>query len=353
MAKNPAASAEFTYVLRPGWTAAVIGNDLVVTSDSKSFRIRSPLRLPSSLPATLAKGVPPLPLGAAISRGAVQLLIRKLAARGVVERVSLKRGGAPRKPRSALDAYWAHIGSSSERARERLRTARVIILGLGGLGSVIIQHLIGAGVRHFGLVDHDVVRRDNLERQFIYGTATVGTPKALAARDYILDRLPSADVTVSRRRLRGKRDFVAALQKLGRPTICIVCIDEPPVASFEASSRFLWREGVPFLQGGVLTTAGFFGPLFDSSRSLHPPDAFSLRPRDRRRRYVGFTTPAYPPYNTVIGSLMAAAALHYLAGATDRVDFDLRSYVDLSAICAEKIQPFAGRVATDSQRRRE
>src|SRR5712691_12773466 len=74
--------------------------------------------------------------------------------------------------------------------QRRLKAARVLLVGAGGLGSPLALYLAAAGVGHLGLVDFDVVDLTNLQRQIIHGTRDVGRPKLDSARDRIADINP-------------------------------------------------------------------------------------------------------------------------------------------------------------------
>ncbi|ORW31114.1 molybdopterin biosynthesis-like protein MoeZ [Mycobacterium paraense] len=85
--------------------------------------------------------------------------------------------------------------------QKRLKNARVLVIGAGGLGAPTLLYLAAAGVGTLGIVDFDVVDESNLQRQVIHGTADVGRPKAQSARDSIAAINPLVDVRLHEFRL--------------------------------------------------------------------------------------------------------------------------------------------------------
>ena len=78
--------------------------------------------------------------------------------------------------------------------QKRLKNARVLCVGAGGLGSPALLYLAAAGVGTLGVVDFDVVDESNLQRQIIHGQSDIGRPKAESARDSIREINPYVEV---------------------------------------------------------------------------------------------------------------------------------------------------------------
>ncbi len=85
--------------------------------------------------------------------------------------------------------------------QKRLKNARVLVIGAGGLGAPALLYLAAAGVGTLGIVDDDVVEESNLQRQIIHGVGDVGRPKAQSARDSIAEINPLVRVRVHEVRL--------------------------------------------------------------------------------------------------------------------------------------------------------
>jgi adenylyltransferase/sulfurtransferase len=90
------------------------------------------------------------------------------------------------------------IGTLGQR---RLKNAKVLVIGAGGLGSPALLYLAAAGVGTLGIIDDDAVDLSNLQRQVIHGVADVGRPKIESARDSIAALNPLVDVRLHNVRL--------------------------------------------------------------------------------------------------------------------------------------------------------
>ena len=85
--------------------------------------------------------------------------------------------------------------------QKRLKNARVLMIGAGGLGSPALLYLAAAGVGTLGIVDFDVVDESNLQRQVIHGQSDIGRSKAESARDSVLEINPLVKVVLHQERL--------------------------------------------------------------------------------------------------------------------------------------------------------
>ncbi len=105
--------------------------------------------------------------------------------------------------REEVERYSRHlivpaIGVTGQR---RLKAARVLCVGAGGLGSPVLMYLAAAGVGTIGIVEYDSVDVSNLQRQVIHGASDVGRSKAQSARDSLVEINPLIDIALHETRL--------------------------------------------------------------------------------------------------------------------------------------------------------
>lgn len=134
--------------------------------------------------------------------------------------------------------------------QERLRAAKVCVVGLGGLGCPAALQLTAMGIGHLRIVDRDVVERSNLHRQYLYDTSQIGLPKVEAAilkleklnPDVELDPYPlHVDYSNAKRIVQGMDVVIDGLDSLGpRYAINQACVEL----------------GVPYVFGAAIETFG-------------------------------------------------------------------------------------------------
>ena len=94
------------------------------------------------------------------------------------------------------ERYKRHIliKNIGGQGQKKLGKAKVLLVGLGGIGSTVLQHLAAVGIGKIGLVDHDTVALSNLQRQTIYTHADIGRKKVSVASNFIKNLNKNVDV---------------------------------------------------------------------------------------------------------------------------------------------------------------
>jgi adenylyltransferase/sulfurtransferase len=142
--------------------------------------------------------------------------------------------------------------------QKRLKSARVLLIGAGGLGSPLGLYLAAAGVGRIGIVDYDVVDFSNLQRQVLHGTSDIGRPKLLSARDRLQAVNPEVQLDLFETRLCAAN----ALQILEPYDVVIDGTDNFPTRYLVNDACVLLRK--PNVYGSIFR--------FDGQASVfHPP----------------------------------------------------------------------------------
>ncbi|GFE63326.1 HesA/MoeB/ThiF family protein [Litoreibacter roseus] len=133
---------------------------------------------------------------------AYRTLLQRLRTRHLEEMPEAESDSDNFKP-AELDRYARHIilrevGGAGQR---KLKNARVLVVGAGGLGAPALQYLAAAGVGTIGIIDDDIVESSNLQRQVIHTDARIGMPKAFSAVEALKAQNPFVAIKPYNRRL--------------------------------------------------------------------------------------------------------------------------------------------------------
>ncbi len=231
-----------------------------------------------------------------------------------------------------LERYARHIvlPEIGGAGQQKLKAARVLVIGAGGLGAPVLQYLAAAGIGTLGIVDDDTVSLSNLQRQIIHDTAAVGSKKLDSARTAIGRINPTVAVEPhdlridagNARKLIAEYDFVAdgsdnfetryaiadACQEEGRPLV------HAAVGRFDGSVTVL----TPYETGSD-------GSMNPSYRDLFPePPPEGLVPSCAQAGIIGALT-------GVIGTLQAVEIIKLVVGIGEPLIGRLLLYDALAA----------------------
>ncbi|MEU1019605.1 ThiF family adenylyltransferase [Streptomyces sp. NPDC005898] len=211
--------------------------------------------------------------------------------------------------------WWSTVTTEPTAAQRRLAAAGVAVLGVGGVGALVAQHLVAGGVRRLDLVDHDTVAPHNLNRQYLFRRSDVGRPKAAAAAASLAGFADDLDL----RPVRCRVERPADLDVLSRPLdLLVVAADTPPDLMDTVWTWARERE-VAVLGAGVGLESGYWGPLLDPRRG-HCWFCFEEERRSRLtadecrlETETGPTPYSFGPTNALIADLTARDAMLWLA----------------------------------------
>ncbi len=151
-----------------------------------------------------------------------------------------------------MERYLRNHDALSLDEQEKLASKRVLIVGCGGLGGVVIECLARIGVGHMRVVDGDVFDESNLNRQLLSSRMNLGRPKTLAAQQRVMAVNPLVEVEAVQAELTAKN----ALELLAGCDAAVDCLDNIP-------SRLLLQQaakeaGIPLVHAAI---AGWRGQV--------------------------------------------------------------------------------------------
>ena len=202
-----------------------------------------------------------------------------------------------------MERYLRNHNAISEGEQAILATKRVLVVGCGGLGGMVIECLARIGVGHLRVVDGDVFEESNLNRQLLSSTMNLGRPKTLAAKQRVMAINPLVEVDVVQAELTEENNA----DLLADCDVAVDCLDNIP-------ARLLLQQAaktaeVPLVHGAV---AGWLGRICviqpgEDLLSLLYPNPDEAQGEERQRGTLSFTA-------TLTASWQAAETVKLLLG---------------------------------------
>ncbi|MEQ1565497.1 MAG: ThiF family adenylyltransferase [Myxococcota bacterium] len=203
--------------------------------------------------------------------------------------------------------YAEALGLDATAAVRRLLTARVVLLGMGGIGCVVLPHLLAAGVRDFTLIDFDRVSVSNLNRQFLFTPTDVGALKVDVAHRYVRSIDPEASVETLVEPILDAASLAGRLVRDGQPAALLVHgADTPPGRIDRIVAEAAGTCGVPVVSGGCRAFSGSWRAESTPTPAADPPLGEA----------PPITALSFGPINSIVADFMALDALHLLMGAS-------------------------------------
>ncbi|WP_028357210.1 HesA/MoeB/ThiF family protein [Brackiella oedipodis] len=189
--------------------------------------------------------------------------------------------------------------------QETLSQSRVLILGLGGLGSPALAYLAAAGVGHLDLLDYDTVELSNLQRQIAHTTARVGETKVASAAQFVQQLNP--DVQVRQHAYKADDQQLAAL--IAQTDVVLDCSDNFSVR--QQLNRLCFAAKVPLVSAAAIKYNAQI-TVFDFRKGQGPCYACLYDPQEPIAPDNCATLGVFAPLLGIIGSMQAAEALKLL-----------------------------------------
>ncbi|PUA32271.1 MAG: hypothetical protein B7O98_06290 [Zestosphaera tikiterensis] len=202
-----------------------------------------------------------------------------------------------------FERYLRQVEVLGFEGQEKLRRAKVVVVGVGGLGSVVSLYLTAAGVGELVLVDNGYLELSNLNRQILYNEEDLGKPKALTAAE----KLSKLNSEVRVRGIQADVGSEEVVDEVRSATLVIDCLDN--WRSRLILDKIAWDSKKPLIHGGI---SEFYGQVTtivpEVTTCLKCLLGIDEKVREEKPPQVLGPTPG------VVGAIEAMEAIKYLTG---------------------------------------
>ena len=318
-------------VLRPDLTAKISDNHVVLSSEYSNLVISTRDERVIDVIRRLDLGIPEDEVADWHSSGGIERkFMESLEQRGVLTSIPDELPDDVIASRQLL--YLATVCRSPVPAQQKLNTARVAVIGVGGTGAAVMAHLVGAGVQNYVLVDYDRVELTNLNRQYIYTASDVGRHKVHAAADYVRNRAGAATVDTICTRVDSPEIAAELSRRLTGVDLAVVGIDTPAVTGPYWVVQALWDMNIASIYGSVGALSGLCTRIYSPQMSADRP---RIPANDCIRRRLGHSY-SFGPTNSLVADEMARRTLLHLSGVAAESIYSTDSVLEFTADLAIK-----------------
>ncbi|KZV02944.1 HesA/MoeB/ThiF family protein [Lactiplantibacillus plantarum] len=180
----------------------------------------------------------------------------------------------------------------------------VVILGCGGIGTVVVDNLVRSGIKKFVLVDGDDVESSNLNRQVFFSTEDIGKKKTKVLYTKLLKLFKDVRITVCSQYIKNTNDLTEILSNKSlneANSILVNCADTPQNIE-EIVARSCQKFEIPFVSGYVGVETGTWGPIYDKKHKYKKESILDGEPLKASLSMTNMTT----------ASLLSKLILDYL-----------------------------------------
>jgi len=208
--------------------------------------------------------------------------------------------------RDELERYSRQVMLFGETGQEKLKSATVVIAGVGGLGCPVATYLTAAGVGHLRIIDHDVVERTNLNRQILHWDKDIGVAKTESAGEKL--RAINPDIVIETAKVTIDEETAPGLIK--DADVIVDAMDNYPTRYL--LNRMACKFGIPLFHGAI---RGFDGQVTTiiPGKTACLSCIFPKAPPKEIFPVIGVTP-------GVIGMIQANEVLKYLLGTGELLE---------------------------------
>jgi len=227
---------------------------------------------------------------------------------------------------------WNYIGTRFEKSAfyflmhgikidpiQTIKSKKIMIVGAGGIGAILLEHLSAAGANNIVVIDFDKVSVTNLNRQYTFSEKDIGKSKLkILAQKF-------KNIKTIRQKISSEADFEIIYDKY-KPDIVINCADTPPlwIELFLLSPMI--RTNTAYIACGVGLDSGTIGPFLKTKKEKQA-ELKSLKSVADRLFYTSTCFSSFGPTNSIIADILAQDVCNYLVGlptiaSKKRTEFD-------------------------------